>query len=101
MKQSIREQFEKDWKKENCSGLQDCIEGQESDDLRHCIHCAAKIYDYSEHLETLLKTERPKAKKIVAEYLKELSPVKKRNEFEKGVAFGMNYLKTRLKLKGE
>ena len=51
--------------------------------------------------ETLLKTERPKAKKIVAEYLKELSPVKKRNEFEKGVAFGMNYLKTRLKLKGE
>ncbi len=45
--------------------------------------------------------ERSRAEKLVAEYLKELSPVINRNRFEKGVAFGMNYLKTRLKLKGE
>ena len=83
MKQSIRGQFEKDI----------------------CNHCESKDcefilnYDkicYSARLETLLKTERLDAKRIVAEYLKELSPVKNRNRFEKGVAFGMNFLLTRL-----
>ena len=88
MKQSLRERF----KKYICNHC-------ENKDCRFILN-----YDktcYSAYLETLIKEERSRAERIVVEYLKELSPVKNRNRFEKGVAFGMNYLKTRLELKGE